>query len=189
MTPQDPSEPGGDGGRRDALLAGAVGYVLENGVTTLSLRPLAAALGTSDRMLLYYFGTREALVGAVLDRVAEQLRDLLVAVLPDEPQPPAQVLAAAPRAVGDPSARRPLALWLQVVGYAATGEPAFAAVAARVVEEWTTWLAGHVDAPPERRRAAAAALIAVIDGLVVLDASGAGDDAAAGAAWLVDALG
>jgi AcrR family transcriptional regulator len=185
MTPQ---EGDADGGRRDALLAGAVGYVLDHGVTTLSLRPLAAALGTSDRMLLYYFGTREALVGAILERIADQLRDLLVAVLPDEPLPPAQVLAAALGALGSASARRPLALWLQVVGIAATGEPAFAAAAARVVEEWTTWLAGHVDAPEHERRAAAAAVIAVIDGLVVLDAAGAGGDAAAGAAWLVEAL-
>lgn len=31
----------------------------------LSLRPVAAAIGTSDRMLIYHFGTRDALVSAI----------------------------------------------------------------------------------------------------------------------------
>ena len=44
----------------------ATDYVLEHGLIGLSLRPLAAALGTSDRMLLYHFGTKDDLVAAVL---------------------------------------------------------------------------------------------------------------------------
>ena len=44
--------------RRDELAEAATDYVLEHGLIGLSLRPLAAALGTSDRMLLYHFATR-----------------------------------------------------------------------------------------------------------------------------------
>ena len=33
-------------------------YVLEHGLNDASLRPMAAALGTSDRMLLYHFKTK-----------------------------------------------------------------------------------------------------------------------------------
>lgn len=40
--------------------------MLQHGLIGLSLRPLAAALGTSDRMLLYHFGTKDELVAALL---------------------------------------------------------------------------------------------------------------------------
>jgi AcrR family transcriptional regulator len=44
----------------------ATDYAHEHGLIGLTLRPMAAALGTSDRMLLYHFGTKDALVAAVL---------------------------------------------------------------------------------------------------------------------------
>jgi AcrR family transcriptional regulator len=51
------------------LLDRAVVYVLRNGLGDLSLRPLATALGTSARMLIYYFGSKEALIVEILDEV------------------------------------------------------------------------------------------------------------------------
>jgi AcrR family transcriptional regulator len=51
--------------RRDVLLAAATDYALSAGLVGLSLRPVAAAVGTSDRMLIYHFGTRDALVSAI----------------------------------------------------------------------------------------------------------------------------
>jgi AcrR family transcriptional regulator len=59
--------------RRAELTDRALDYVLASGLLGLSLRPLAAALGTSDRMLLYHFGSKERLVGAVLDRAQQRL--------------------------------------------------------------------------------------------------------------------
>ncbi|QMU70083.1 TetR/AcrR family transcriptional regulator [Streptacidiphilus sp. P02-A3a] len=55
-----------DPARRGRTLARATDYVLAHGLAGLSLRPLAAALGTSPRMLLYDFGSKEELVAAVL---------------------------------------------------------------------------------------------------------------------------
>ena len=51
--------------RRAALLAAATEHVLEHGMGNLSLRPLAKALSTSPRMLLYHFGSKEQLVTEV----------------------------------------------------------------------------------------------------------------------------
>jgi AcrR family transcriptional regulator len=48
--------------RRAALLAAFADYVLEHGLADLSLRPAAAALDTSPRMLLYHFGSKEELI-------------------------------------------------------------------------------------------------------------------------------
>lgn len=57
--------------RRETLLEAVTGHVLEHGLIDLTLRPLAAAIGTSDRMLIYHFGSRDALVSAVVARVGE----------------------------------------------------------------------------------------------------------------------
>jgi AcrR family transcriptional regulator len=47
---------------RRELLERAVDYVFENGLTDLSLRPLAGALGVSAGALLYHFGSKEQLL-------------------------------------------------------------------------------------------------------------------------------
>ena len=52
---------------RETLLPLLAAYVLENGLADVSLRPLAKAAGTSDRMLLYHFGSKEELVAALLE--------------------------------------------------------------------------------------------------------------------------
>nr|WSX53414.1 TetR/AcrR family transcriptional regulator [Streptomyces sp. NBC_00974] len=65
-----------DQAKRADLLRRVRQYVTENGLADLSLRPLAKALGTSDRMLLYYFGSKEQLVAQALAQ--DERRPLLV---------------------------------------------------------------------------------------------------------------
>jgi AcrR family transcriptional regulator len=66
--------------RRDALLEAATDFVLREGLIGLTLRPLAAAIGTSDRMLIYHFQSRDALVSAVVARLSERAVQLLNAM-------------------------------------------------------------------------------------------------------------
>lgn len=63
--------------RRATTLAAATDYVLDHGLAELSLRPLAGALGTSTRMLLYDFGTKEELIMAVLSEARRRESALL----------------------------------------------------------------------------------------------------------------
>ena len=79
-------------GRRDELAEAACDYALEHGVIGLSLRPLAAAIGTSDRMLVYHFGSRDALIAEILERSTTRSVDLL-AKLPPAPDVAAGVHA------------------------------------------------------------------------------------------------
>jgi AcrR family transcriptional regulator len=59
---------------RERLLAAAVEQAMRGGIADLSLRELAAAIGTSHRMLLYHFGSREGLLTAVAQAVEEAQR-------------------------------------------------------------------------------------------------------------------
>jgi AcrR family transcriptional regulator len=125
--------------RRRALLDAAYGYVLEHGLGTLSLRPLAAAIGSSPRVLLYLFGSKDGLVQAILARaradelaVLDQVRR---AAGPDGP------VVAAGEAVWAwlvaPEHRALLALWVEGYGRSLV-EPAgpWAAFATRTVHDW-----------------------------------------------------
>jgi AcrR family transcriptional regulator len=82
MTSQHP--PGSP--RRAELLSACYGYVLEHGLAGLSLRPLAAATGTSPRVLLYLFGSKEQLVRELLARARQEQISLITGLLgPDVP--------------------------------------------------------------------------------------------------------
>ena len=55
-----------DPGIRARLREQAVDYVMTHGIGDLALRPLAKALKTNARMLIYHFGSREELLREIL---------------------------------------------------------------------------------------------------------------------------
>lgn len=171
-----------------ALLAGAVDHVLEHGVAEMSLRPLAAALGTSDRMLLYYFGSREQLLTEILAAVGDQLRAALDDGLPDRPIPPAALVSLLTVAVADPEADRHLKLYLEISGLAARRREPFLTIAADVARHWMDWTAARLDVPDSQRGAAAAAVLTIIDGLLLVRTVTSDRVASASARWLIDHL-
>lgn len=74
---------------RDRILDACVGHALAHGLPD-RLEPLATASGTSTRMLIYHFGTRDALLREILGRARQRQRDFfgeLVSPRPDEPYP------------------------------------------------------------------------------------------------------
>ena len=175
--------------QRESFLAGAVDHVLRHGVATLSLRPLAAALGTSDRMLLYYFGNREQLLVAVLGVVGEQLRAQLAAALPAEPVPPAALLRAVEAALREPGAEAALRLYVEVGGLASRGREPFRTVAAAVARGWLSWLASRLDVAEDERAGAAAGILALVDGLLLVRFVASDEVAGRAAGWLATRLG
>jgi AcrR family transcriptional regulator len=65
------------------LLESLIAYLVRRGVADVSLRPMAAAVGTSARLLIFHFGSKERLLVEVLgemqSRLQRSLNDLLVA--------------------------------------------------------------------------------------------------------------
>jgi AcrR family transcriptional regulator len=59
-------------GRREDLLRAAGDYVLDNGVANLSLRKIAQAVGVSHVTLQHHFGTKEELVGELIEHLLER---------------------------------------------------------------------------------------------------------------------
>ena len=100
--------------RRAELLELSYRYVLEHGLADLSLRPLAAAVGSSPRVLLYLFGSKDGLVRALLARARQDELAALAAI------PPGAGLAETVRELWEwlraPEHRALLTLWTE--GYA-----------------------------------------------------------------------
>ena len=72
---------------RQKLLDAAIDYVANNGLTDLSLRSLAAELGTSHRMLIHHFGSKDALWVAIVQEVEARERAGLAELLPESAMP------------------------------------------------------------------------------------------------------
>src|SRR5689334_15962916 len=128
------------GQRREELLELAYAYVRSHGIAELSLRPLAASIGSSPRVLLFLFGSKDGLVRALLDRARADELALLREL------PSAAGLPAASWAVwgwlSDEAHRPLLRLWLEAYARSLvdTGGP-WSAFAAATVADWLDVLA------------------------------------------------
>src|SRR5258708_24403513 len=78
--------------RTAVLVEDLIGYLIRHGVADLSLRPMAAAVGTSARLLIFHFGSKERLLIEALDemqaRLQRSLADLLAGGILGSPPPP-----------------------------------------------------------------------------------------------------
>ncbi|WP_430332929.1 TetR/AcrR family transcriptional regulator [Rhodococcus sp. ACT016] len=73
-------------GRRDDLLNAITNYVIENGVSGLSMRPLAKDIGVSHASLLHHFGTKENLLAEVIENMRrETIPPALISGTADDP--------------------------------------------------------------------------------------------------------
>ncbi|MEV8373389.1 helix-turn-helix domain-containing protein [Kribbella sp. NPDC056861] len=75
---------------REHLLTDAVEYFAKHGIGDASLRAIATGIGTSHRMLIYHFGSREGLLADVVRTVEAQQRELL-STLADQDLPIAEL--------------------------------------------------------------------------------------------------
>jgi AcrR family transcriptional regulator len=71
--------------RKAELLSAAVDYVAEHGVANVSLRPLAAAIGTSARLLIFHFESKERLLQEVMGEIQSRLQASFVSMVEAQP--------------------------------------------------------------------------------------------------------
>jgi AcrR family transcriptional regulator len=162
--------------RRARTLEAAADYVLEHGLTGLSLRPLAAALGTSPRMLLYDFSSKEELIMAVLTEVRGRLSRMLA----DYVRETGASGAGLVRAVWDwaSSAERApfMRLSFEIYVAAMTNPGAYSERGRAMVTDWLDQFgAAFAGASASPDNTSATLLIAVLRGLL-LDRFATGDE-------------
>jgi AcrR family transcriptional regulator len=167
-------------GRQVELLERAYAYVLQHGLTRLSLRPLAQAIGSSPRVLLFLFGSKEGLVQALLARARTAELEFLNQTPPSgSVEDFASVVRGVWQWLVDKQHRRMLALWLETYAQSLV-EPngPCADFARKTVDDWLELLAARQPASLRRSRAGAterALALAVLRG-ALLDLLATGDE-------------
>jgi AcrR family transcriptional regulator len=157
---------------RQRLLDACTDYALEHGLPD-RLEPLAAAADTSNRMLIYHFGTRDGLLREVLRqarrRQVETFTDL-IRLRPDEPY--TVTLARAWSAISGPQGEPYLRIFTRL--HDAAGEPLWPGFRRTAT---TDWLAPLEDGMRSLGRPELATVVlAVIRGLL-MDLAATGDTA------------
>jgi len=163
--------------RQQELLQRAYEYVLQHGLMTLSLRPLAQAIGSSPRVLLFLFGSKEGLVQALLARA--RVAELAFLARMRRPDDFDSVVRRVWEWLVAKEHRPMLVLWLETYAHSLVEpEGAYGQFALRTVDNWLELLATHQTPQHRRTRAGAnerALALAVLRG-AMLDLLASGDE-------------
>ncbi|MEE1836470.1 TetR/AcrR family transcriptional regulator [Streptomyces sp. SP17KL33] len=168
--------------RRPELLAAATEYILEHGVSDLSLRPVAQAIGVTHATLLRHFSSKDELIMAVLEKIRTDLATRLASdpELSGAPSTAALVKATWIR-LCEPQEQRQFLLLFELVGHHGWKPGRDTDLAQSIVQDWIDVLVDRLTLdgwPREDAPALATLLLAQVRGLQ-LDLLVSGDRARA----------
>lgn len=155
------------------LLRAMAAHVRGAGLSGASLRPLARAAGTSDRMLIYHFGTKAALMAELLDYLAQEMLSAMNAALPAKRAVTEAACAAEVVALlNTPTFRPYLRVWLDILSAAGRGETDFAVAARNILAGQVDWIAARLPEGTAKPRQRAAEMLTLVQGALVLEIGG-----------------
>ena len=158
---------------RETLLPSLAAHVLEHGLGGASLRPLARAAGTSDRMLIYHFGNKETLITELLEHIAALYSAALDAALGHERATTRQECLRRILAEGRKPAMQPfLVLWWEIVAGAARGLPGYRVAAEQMMARQLRWLEQQMPEDDPDPAGGARYLMTLIEGALMLGTVG-----------------
>lgn len=150
-------------------------HIANHGLAEASLRRLAQIAGTSHRMLVYYFGSRDGLLGAVF----HQLRGAESREIMGKATSRRDALERVWAYYTEPERELEMRIFFHLAGQAAHGGEAQSEFTEDIVSAWTRQLrevCQREGADPESAQAEARLLVASIRGLL-LDRLLTGDEA------------
>lgn len=129
---------------RERLIERLMAYGATEGLADRSLREIAAGLGTSHRMLLYHFGSREGVLAAVVEAMEARQRAMLAALTDDGAQDDhrtgadgvEELMLRQWEQLSDPQLRPFIRLFFAVVGLAVQGTPGTEALLPNLTTPW-----------------------------------------------------
>ena len=160
---------------RARLREQAVDYVISHGAADLTLRPLAKALKTNARMLMYHFGSREGLMREILAGIRERGDALIQEWFAKAKTPPTlgEFLLAYWQRMSDPRMRAVIQLVFELYALALRDPRSYPGVLTDPVHHWRS-LEARTGREPKIAKAEATLLLATTRGLL-LDLCATGD--------------
>ena len=152
---------------KEESLEGALAAAFDDGLSQLTFGRLAKRLGISDRVVVYYFPSKDDLIGEVLAAMGAELQATLAPAFASPAADHRELLRAVWPVLARPDADPVFALFFEAGGLAATGCEPYASLVPQLVEAWIEWAAAFIRGTRSHRRAEAEVAIAVIDGLLL----------------------
>jgi AcrR family transcriptional regulator len=177
--------------QRAQLIEKLAAHLLAGGLAKASLRTLAAAVGTSDRMLLYYFRDKADLLETVLAHIVMGLAAGLDAGLPVAgPMPPAMLARHVSTLTASDEWRPFMTLWSEIAVAAGRGDATLQAIGDQIAVGFHAWTASRLDIEDAvLRDQIASLLLVVVDGGALLAPLAGGRIGDQGVAALIEMLG
>ncbi len=122
---------------RDQLLARVVAFAAADGIAGRSLREIAQGVGTSHRMLIYHFGSREGLIAAIVATIEAQQRAVL-ADISERAGDPREVMLGLWQQLTRPELLPFVRLFFEVFGLVAQGTPGTEGLRESLTAAWLT---------------------------------------------------
>jgi AcrR family transcriptional regulator len=123
------------------LLDAVVDYLVKNGVRDLSLRPLARAVGSSPRVLLYHFGSKEGMIDRVLSGVRERQKAAYQKMSPPSFAPPSAGCREIWQDMTSAESEAAFRLFFEVYSLALQDRKRFANFLHSTIEDWLEFTA------------------------------------------------
>jgi len=162
------SAPTAEDGPRERLLEAAIDHFGREGIGDTSLRGMAAALGTSHRMLIYHFGSREGLLAEVTREVEARQRRLMT-VAYDADLPPLEAAAKYWEQTVEATLRHG-PLFFELAAHAMQGKEHAARLRAELIAAWlpsVTELCRAIGIPEEQAESHARLALGAARGLLL----------------------
>lgn len=129
-----------DESRPGELLDAIVAYLAKKGVAELSLRPLAKAVKSSPRVLLYYFGSKENLVAEAIQRLRERQRASFAKMREARYEQPSDACRAIWKHMSSPESEAAFRLSLETYSMALRHPKRFGDYLKDSIEDWLQFL-------------------------------------------------
>jgi AcrR family transcriptional regulator len=166
---------------REEILTGALAVAFEDGLSQLTYGRVAARLDINDRTVVYYFPSKQELVGEVVFEMGVRLQQSLAPAFVAPANDHVELLRAAWPVLASADADPVFALFFEANGLAVSGREPYRTIVPQLVEAWISWVAELIQGDPAQRRTEAETAVALADGLLLLRQL-AGPDAAERAA-------
>jgi AcrR family transcriptional regulator len=173
---------------KEEILEQALVAAFDEGLSQLTFGRLAKRLGISDRIIVYYFPTKDDLIGEVLVGLGIQLQATLAPTFSTPARDFAELVRTAWPVLARSDADPVFALFFEAGGLAASGREPYRTLVPQLMNGWIDWASHFIEGTPARRHTEAAAAIAVLDGLLLVRQL-AGPDVANRAARGIGVLG
>ena len=151
--------------KREEIVQSVAGHLVREGFSNSGIRALASSAGISDRMLMYYFDTKEDLIAEALHLLAQNMAAALDQLLPERQAPASDIVGAVLLAAEDADVQASLRLWFEIVGLAVRGAEPYANTVKRSLDDWESWIRRRLRSDQQHR---APEMLAQIEGQLML---------------------